>query len=341
VHRYLAIVKRCLAYCLYWSGVLWLIAKWRLRGRAVVLTYHRVLPPDADSFSDSGIRVTPATFAANIRFLRRHFVPLSAEEFAGCLHRDTFPRGACLVTFDDGWFDNEQNALPILQEYKVPAVFFVATGYIGSEQAFWQERLTRQLYLLSRRPGAGTQVLAELGIEDSRVADDATARVVVRSCVTRLKSLDSEHLGRIGTAVTDACRQAGLDVNHMGDDRFMDWDSVVRAATSALVAVGSHAHSHMPLTRMGLENATKDLRRSLTELSLRGIAAPRMCAYPNGDFDATVIDSLTRAGLEIGFTTEPGFVGANSERGKLPRVNLHENAASTAPEFLCRILGIF
>jgi len=299
------------------------------------------LPPDADSFSDSGIKVTPDTFAANVRFLRRHFSPLSADEFVKCMRRGAFPRGACLVTFDDGWFDNEQYALPILQEANVPAVFFVATGYIGSEDVFWQERLTRQLYMLSRQPDAGARILAELGIEDSRLADDATARVIVRSCVTRLKSRETAEIDRIGSAVSEACRRAGLDVTNLGDDRFMDWDSVVHAASSSLVAVGSHAHSHAPLTRLGPERATEDLRRSFTELSLRGIAAPPMCAYPNGDFDASVIDSLTRAGLEIGFTTEHGFVGATSDRGKLPRVNLHENAAGTPPEFLCRILGIF
>lgn len=341
MHRLRAIVKRCLAYCLYWSGVLWLIARSRLRDRAVVLTYHRVLPPDSDSFSDSGIKVTPGTFAANVRFLRRHFSPLSADEFVTCMRRGAFPRGACLVTFDDGWFDNELYALPILREANVPAVFFVATGYIGTKDVFWQERMTRQLYILSRHPGAGAKVLAELGIEDSRLADDATARVAIRSCVTRLKSLESRDVDRIGSAVTEACRQAGLNVSNLGDDRFMDWDSAVRIASSALVTVGSHAHSHTPLTRLGPEKATEDLRRSLTELRLRGIAAPPMCAYPNGDFDGNVIDSLTRASLEIGFTTEHGFVEAKSDRGRLPRVNLHENAAGTPPEFLCRILGIF
>jgi peptidoglycan/xylan/chitin deacetylase (PgdA/CDA1 family) len=341
VYRLRAIVKRCLAYCLYWSGLLWLIARWRLRNRAVVLTYHRVLPPDADSFSDSGIRVTPGTFAANLRFLSRHFAPLSADEFLKCLARGGFPRGACLVTFDDGWFDNERYAFPILQERKVPAVFFVATGYIGSEDVFWQERLTRQLYMLSRHADAGAQVLAELGLEESRLADDATARMVVRSCVTRLKSLESIDLDRIRTAATDACLAAGIDVTSLGDDRFMDWDAVSRAASSDLVAIASHAHSHSPLTRLGPEKATEDLRRSLIELSLRGIAAPPFCAYPNGDFDSTVIDSLRRADLEIGFTTEHGFVGVESDRGRLPRVNLHENAARTPPEFLCRILGVF
>jgi peptidoglycan/xylan/chitin deacetylase (PgdA/CDA1 family) len=299
------------------------------------------LPRDADSFSDSGIKVTPDTFAANVRFLRRHFAPLNAEEFVRCLRRGAFPRGACLVTFDDGWFDNEQYALPILHEGNVPAVFFVATGFIGSQEVFWQERMTRQLFMLSRHPGAGAQVLAELGVEDSRLADDATARVVVRSCVTRLKSRETAEFDRIGSAVSEACRQAGLDVTNLGDDRFMDWPSVVRVASSAMVTIGSHAHSHVPLTRLGPEKAEEDLRRSLTELSLRGIAAPPICAYPNGDFDASVIESLTRAGLEIGFTTEQGFVGAKSDLGKLPRVNLHENAAGTAPEFLCRILGIF
>ena len=178
MHRLRAILKRCIAYGLYYSGALWAYRRVVLRNRAIVLMYHRVLPAAADSFSASGIVVSPSVFTANMRFLRRHFTPLSADEFQSCLDRGRFPTGACLVTFDDGWQDNEQHALPILQSIGVPAVLFVATGYIGTGNTFWQERMTRQLFALSRDPGLGRSTLAEIGVADAFDASEDARRAM-------------------------------------------------------------------------------------------------------------------------------------------------------------------
>src|SRR5262245_15189870 len=41
------------------------------------------------------------------------------------------PEGAVLITFDDGYRDNLQNAAPILKRHGYPAVQFVPIGYVG------------------------------------------------------------------------------------------------------------------------------------------------------------------------------------------------------------------
>jgi peptidoglycan/xylan/chitin deacetylase (PgdA/CDA1 family) len=41
------------------------------------------------------------------------------------------PDGAVLITFDDGYRDNLQNAAPILERHGYPAVQFVPIGYVG------------------------------------------------------------------------------------------------------------------------------------------------------------------------------------------------------------------
>ena len=38
------------------------------------------------------------------------------------------------VTFDDGYLDNFENAIPILKELNLPATFFVSTGLIGTDK---------------------------------------------------------------------------------------------------------------------------------------------------------------------------------------------------------------
>ena len=142
-------LKWTVAHVLYASGLLTLLARRRLRGRAVVLMYHRVLTDDAlaRSWSHPGIVVGAETFARQVALLRRHFAPMTLEAFAQHLREGRpFPPGACLVTFDDGWLDTATVAWPILREAHVPAVVFLPSGYIGTGAMFWQERLRALLH---------------------------------------------------------------------------------------------------------------------------------------------------------------------------------------------------
>lgn len=342
MHRLRSLVKRSIAHALFYTGVLWLYAAFRLRNRAVVLMYHRVLPPAADSCSDPGIVVTPRTFMNNMRFLRSHFTPLSAAEFCSCLEDGKFPPRACLITFDDGWQDNDWHALPVLQALGTPAVFFIATAYIGTNETFWQERLTRRLVGLCRSPAARRSILTELGIVDACDADEAEARRLLRGFVTQLKSSDTATIERVIGRVSGACEElADMATMGNGDDSFLSWLDVARIESTGLVTLGSHAHRHIPLTRLTKEYITADLVRSVQEFERHNVPTPSLCAYPNGDYDDAVMDALGAAGMNAGFTTEHGYVRPGHDPRRLPRVNIHEGCASTPPEFLCRLLGIF
>lgn len=53
------------------------------------------------------------------------------------------PPGATLITFDDGYRDNLENALPILERNGYPAVLFVPIGFVGESRPLpHEERLT-------------------------------------------------------------------------------------------------------------------------------------------------------------------------------------------------------
>jgi peptidoglycan/xylan/chitin deacetylase (PgdA/CDA1 family) len=53
------------------------------------------------------------------------------DVLAHYLERRPLPPQAVLITFDDGYRDNLENAVPILQRYGYPAVLFVPIGYLG------------------------------------------------------------------------------------------------------------------------------------------------------------------------------------------------------------------
>lgn len=99
------------------------------QSKMTVVTFHRV----TDEIAEDGLTCSPAKFAKFCQFFGRHFtvVPLS-EQIARC--RVGAPLGGTLsITFDDGYRNNLEIAAPILKTYRLPATFFVSTGFIGTD----------------------------------------------------------------------------------------------------------------------------------------------------------------------------------------------------------------
>jgi len=96
-----------------------------------ILLYHSigVIHP-AD---DLGIRIETERFRSQMSLLRKGYAVCGLDEAVGfILQRRPAPAGAVVITFDDGYKDNLDTALPILDEAGFKAAFFVTVGYIGS-----------------------------------------------------------------------------------------------------------------------------------------------------------------------------------------------------------------
>ncbi len=101
-----------------------------------IVYYHRIT-----DICQDGMTVGIDVFEKQIRFLKKNYEIISASELIEMLigNPKSGNRGGkklVLITFDDGYEDNYVNALPILERYSCPAIFFVSTGLIGNELQF-------------------------------------------------------------------------------------------------------------------------------------------------------------------------------------------------------------
>jgi len=336
MHILKQLIRRSIANALYFSGALWLYARLVARNRVVVLTYHRVLPSDrsAASFSSPAIIVTPTTFAMHMETLARWFTPLDAGTFAA------HSRGrACLVTFDDGWYDNHAYALPVLERTGVPMLLFVATNYIGSRECFWQETLAAHLYAARGPRGNGDAKLVfdELGARELGYLDGAEARRAALAAVARVKArkLDPAHLlRRLREAVPATAHSASAE------DRFLTQAELRALMASPRITLGSHSmtHARLPLeTDAVIEAELEGSRDIITAWTGR---KPHTLAYPNGDHDDRVVAAARAAGYRVAFTTETGHHLPGSDALRVRRFNMHESAVNSRAMFLSRLLGL-
>jgi peptidoglycan/xylan/chitin deacetylase (PgdA/CDA1 family) len=183
--------------------------------------YHRVCA-DAE-WRPSEFVVTASTFRAQMTYLVEHgyWTPrLSDVLRAGGLA----PRGRrapVLLTFDDGYRDNLEHAVPVLRELGLTAAIFPVLD-LGRRRNFWDDAPALQAPLLDERElraveEAGWEVGSHtLGhpwltrASPSRLADElAGSRRVLASIVARPLPVLAYPYGDVDARVKEAVRAAG------------------------------------------------------------------------------------------------------------------------------------
>jgi len=94
--------------------------------RVVALCYHSI---DRSSFATAD----PALFEEHLAWLGEtcEIVPFRALLDAAA--QDGARRPAVAVTFDDGYADNHEVVLPLLQKYRIPATVFLTAGLVDGD----------------------------------------------------------------------------------------------------------------------------------------------------------------------------------------------------------------
>jgi peptidoglycan/xylan/chitin deacetylase (PgdA/CDA1 family) len=96
-----------------------------------VLMYHKVNDVDGNT-----VTVPPSTFDEQMAQLGElGYTVVSLDDvIAHYVDRKPLPPSAVLITFDDGYLDNLENAVPVLQKYGYPAVLFAPIGYLSARR---------------------------------------------------------------------------------------------------------------------------------------------------------------------------------------------------------------
>ena len=288
---------------------------------AVMVVYHSINEYHVDRIRVPNI-VTPTAFEAQIRYLASTGSIISLQEYLD--HREDgrpLLRKSIVVTFDDGYKDNLTIAAPILQKYGVPATFFIATGYIGTDKMKWED----QLSCLIRRSKAeavplslsSRDVLFNIGSDkDKFKVIDALVNILGHLNQTeRLQVLD-EMRRQIKVKCDD---QAGI---------MMNWNDVRQLANTPGFTIGSHTVTHQHLTRIPLDDVIFEVTSSKEHLEDEIGRTVTSFSYPYGDFNHEVITALQAAGYMSAGTIEYGKNSIHSDLFRLKRVQVPDQSGT-------------
>jgi peptidoglycan/xylan/chitin deacetylase (PgdA/CDA1 family) len=327
------------------------LSQFRHQGRAIVLTYHRVVSHEVAERQhiQPGMYMLEESFAAHIAYLRGRFTILSLDELLDLWRTNQFKRDRsyCVITFDDGWRDNYQFAFPILRRYAVPATIFLATDFIGTTRWFWPDRM--MLVLERARAQASDPTTRD---QVSAMLDDTVG--VRQSTDEGGFTFAKSGMPIDSGAIIELCKKKELDeiedlIDRLGrvlclagpsERVLLDWTEVSEMAAQG-VSFGSHSCSHRILTNIPLPEVSRELIESRNTMLQHGVTPSSAFCYPNGNFNPGIQELVRESGYRAAVGCEIGLEGDRPEDPyALKRVSLHEDSSSSDPLLALALSGI-
>lgn len=101
------------------------------RAPVYVFYYHRIADDAANDWT-----VSNAMFQRQVSWLRERFELVSLNECQRRMRSATNETPCAAITFDDGYAENCEQALPWLVKEQIPCTYFVATDFVVNERPF-------------------------------------------------------------------------------------------------------------------------------------------------------------------------------------------------------------
>ena len=311
--------------------------------RLLVVTFHRVLPPDAIAASPHPeIAVATEELTWFLEFFRQHFrcMPLGPAVAAHRVNESTDPPPMA-ITFDDGTLDNFEYAAPVLRDAGVRASFFVVAENARNGRLLWPDRVGYSLRaLLDHEDGSNRadQLVHAHGIVPPAVGDLGQQ---IHDLVADLKRLPSERVD----AFADALDEEAGSVERPAWEGMMNFDQI-RALRDAGHEIGSHSLTHPILTHCDDDRLRKECEGSRRVLQEELGCEPETFCYPNGDHDARVVRAVRDAGFRMAVTTNWGTNSSDANPWTLRRCDVQsetsrsESGALSGPRLAWRLSGL-
>jgi peptidoglycan/xylan/chitin deacetylase (PgdA/CDA1 family) len=298
-------------------------------GLGALFMLHHVRPRrDGEFQPNHHLEITPEFLRATLAHLRSRDVDLiTIDEIHQRLTERNFSRRFACFTFDDGYRDNRDFALPIMREFGAPFTVYVASDFTQETGGLWWIALERVIAKASS---------IEAGIDDVATRLDTSTPAAKQAAFDRLhdwlRALPGAH--DIEREIGMLCARHDVDEAAICRELCMSWDELKPFADDSLVTIGAHSITHCNLARQTEEIARHEMtigRARIESVLQRPVAH---LAYPYGDKIAAGPREFAlaqAAGFKTAVTTRPGMIFPESagHLTALPRVSLNGNYQDT------------
>ncbi|MGA8900858.1 polysaccharide deacetylase family protein [Bradyrhizobium sp.] len=294
-------------------------------GAGCIFMLHHVRPSrDAAFQPNSHLEITPQFLRAVLAHLRARGIDIiTMDEFHRRLTERDYSRRSACFTFDDGYRDNRDFALPVMREFDAPLTVYVTSDFAQGTGNQWWVALERAIAKAST---------IEAGIDGVATRIDTSTLSAKRSAFERLHDWLRALPGRddLAREIAALCASQGIDQAAICRELCMSWDELKPFANESLVNIGAHTVTHCNLAQQPDEIASHEMATSRARIE-SALQRPALhFAYPYGDRLAAGQREFAlakAAGFTTAVTTRPGMIFPESADypTALPRISLNGN----------------
>lgn len=282
---------------------------------------HNVRPWRARDFAPNRLlEITPAFLDGVLGRCRAAGLDLIGMDDVRARLADPDAPPFVAVTFDDGYVDTLEVALPVLRAHEAPATVYVTPGFAERTATLWWFDLEDAIAAVAR-----VEVDLGLGYEVLPTETPAEKTAAFERIYWDLREGPEE---RLRAVIADLARRCGIDTTGTVARLCLDWDGIRRLADDPLVTIGAHTMTHPMLARHLPGVALHEMAASRQVIEARIGRPVRHFAYPVGDPGSAgprEFEAAAALGFATAVTTRPGMLFAEHAASctALPRVSLN------------------
>ena len=265
------------------------IWKWCADHSILNIMYHGVVVQDSNYFSPR--HITAELFEKHIEYISKNFEIISVSEAFDMVKNNIKPkRKAVTISFDDGYKNNLDIALPILEKYNIKTTFFISSVCVENSEfpILWADVIACLNFFHKEETigiedlefknliekSSGIHIMDFLKKQSPEKRDDIIDKLFVKfELREKLKTVPKEIWA------------------------LMSKEELQKFSSSKIVDIGSHGHLHYNLANIKIADSVKDMEKS--KFLIEGAIGKKidMIAYPDGNYN----DAVKTKAYELGF----------------------------------------
>ena len=263
---------------------------------ARMIVYHGICNSDHLRFNSLFIKLE--TFEAHLQFYKKHFNIVSLDDFFQ--QRFSNDRFNICITFDDGFANNYKYVFPLLQRFEIPAAFFITGIRDAGYDILWNDFLT-----VGGKSGPEKIVFKNEEFIKNRLGKYVSAinkkplAIILRNVGFDIKA---EMMQSFNTLFSFR--------NIVNYDYWLQMtpEQIKKLSESMWVTIGSHGYYHNDLEKIGLNEATEEMKKSKYYLEQVTGKDVKALAFPYGSYSEKIVEAAKKTGytqlLATGFHFE-------------------------------------
>ncbi len=253
------------------------------RGQRIAV-YHGVVNKVYNQFEPIYLSIN--TFESHLKFYKKYFNIISIEDYYhGNFSKDKF--NLC-ISFDDGYANNFEYVLPLLEKYQIPATFFITGIRDAGYDILWNDFLRMAgKYGPSRLDLQGETYHKNKNWKYINLSNRMPLRNVLRNSGFDLKK---QFIEEVKSLLPDYWKDEKDYWLQMTEEQ------IKTMCLSPWVNFGSHGYYHNDLTKTSANEAFEELKASKKYIETLIQKEVKAIAFPYGTYNHEIIRLSEKAG---------------------------------------------